>query len=76
MAGIAVVFALLLLISFALSAPSTGQNVGRLSALMMSIVPLLVVITIAVFARVSEYINLRSGGHTAQQKSNSFGGQK
>lgn len=74
--GIAVVVALLLLVSFALSNPPTNENLGRLNALMMSIVPLLVVFAIAVFARVSEYINLRSGGQTVQQDSNSKVGRE
>ncbi len=74
--GIAIVVALLLLVSFALSSPPTSESFGRLNALMMSIIPLLVVFAIAVFARVSEYINLRSGGQTAQQESNSQAGRE
>jgi hypothetical protein len=74
--GVAIVVALLLVVSLVLRTPPTDENVGRLSALMMSIIPLFVVFSIAVFARVSEYINLKSGGQTAQQEHNSLAGRK
>lgn len=74
--GLAAVIALMLLVSIALSNPPTDENLGRLNALMLSIVPLLVVFAIAIFARVSEHINLRSGGLTSQQETHSKRGGK
>jgi len=46
-----------------------SETTGRMGALMFSFVPLLVVFAIALFARMSEQINLRSGGQVAREDS-------
>lgn len=74
--GIGCAVALMLLVIITLGNRDPSEAAGRFGALMFSIVPLLVVFTIALFARISEQINLRSGGQTAKDDTYSRRGQK